>query len=148
MTRWPIPFALLLLLAATPARAADVGQIKVSQGAVLIERAGQRLPAPVGAGVQESDVVVTGADGSVGITFADASLLSAGPHSVLAIQRFAFDPTTHDGVFETRLQKGTLAAVSGKIAKRSPDAMRVRTPAALLGVRGTELVVRVTETAQ
>lgn len=148
MTGWLTPMALLLLLTAAPALAADAGQIKVSKGAVHIERAGQRLPAPVGTRVQESDVVVTGAGGSVGIIFADESLLSAGPNSVLAIERFAFDSTTHDGAFETRLQKGTLSAVSGKIAKRAAGAMRVRTPSALLGVRGTELVVRVTEAAR
>ena len=147
MTRWPTPMALLLLLTAAPALAADAGQIKVSKGAVHIERAGQRLPAPVGTRVQEADVVVTGAGGSVGIIFADESLLSAGPNSVLAIERFAFDSTTHHGAFETRLQKGTLSAVSGKNAKRSAGAMRVRTPSALLGVRGTEIVVRVTEAA-
>jgi hypothetical protein len=33
--------------------------------------------------------------------------------------------------------------VSGKIAKQSPDAMKVRTPASVLGVRGTEFVVKV-----
>ena len=148
MTGWLTPMALFLLLTAAPALAADAGQIKVSKGAVHIERAGQRLPAPVGTRVQESDVVVTGASGSVGIIFADESLLSAGPNSVLAIERFAFDSTTHDGAFETRLQKGTLSTVSGKIAKRSAGAMRVRTPSALLGVRGTELVIRVTEAAQ
>lgn len=148
MTGWLTPMALLLLLTAAPALAADAGQIKVSKGAVHIERAGQRLPAPVGTRVQESDVVVTGAGGSVGIIFADESLLSAGPNSVLAIERFAFDSTTHDGAFETRLQKGTLSAVSGKIAKRAAGAMRVRTPSALLGVRGTDLVVRVTEAAR
>jgi hypothetical protein len=96
-------------------------------------------------GIRPSDVVTTGPDGSVGILFADASLLSAGPGSVLAIERFVFDSTTHEGAFETRLQKGTLTAVSGKIAKRSPDAMKVRTPSTVLAVRGTELAVRVGE---
>ena len=37
---------------------------------------------------------------------------------------------------------GTLAAVSGKIAKQSPGAMKVRTPSAVLGVRGTEFAAR------
>ena len=35
-----------------------------------------------------------------------------------------------------------MAAVSGKIGKQSADAMRVRTPATILGVRGTEFLVR------
>jgi hypothetical protein len=122
--------------------AQEAGHVKVSKGAVQIERAGQKLPAALGAAVQAGDVVTTGADGAVGITFLDNSLLSAGPNSVLAIDRFAFDSTTHQGAFESSLKKGTLAVVSGKLAKQSPDAMKVTTPAAVLGVRGTEFLVR------
>jgi hypothetical protein len=138
--------ALLLLIMVTaapaPAVAQEAGHLKVVKGAVQIERAGQQVPATLGALVQAGDVVVTGADGSVGITFLDNSLLSAGPNSVLAIDRFAFDSTTHQGAFESSLKKGTLAVVSGKLAKQSPDAMKVKTPAAVLGVRGTEFLVR------
>ena len=136
------------ILALEPvALAGDVGQIKVSKGAVHIERAGQTLPGQVGTRVQQSDVIVTGADGSAGFAFVDDSMLSVGPNSVLAIDRFEFDSTTHRGAFDSSLKKGTLAAVSGKITKETPGAMRVRTPAALLGVRGTEFVVRTSEPA-
>ncbi len=139
----------LLALAPTPAvLASDVGQIKVSTGTVHIERGGQKLPGQVGTRLQQSDVVVTGADGSAGITFMDDSLLSLGPNSMLAIDRFEFDSTTHRGAFDSSLKKGTLAAVSGKISKESPGAMRVRTPVAVLGVRGTEFVVRTSESAK
>ena len=128
--------------APAPALAQEAGHVKVARGAVVIERGGQKVPAVVGAPVQAGDVVVTGADGSVGITFLDNSLLSAGPNSELTIDRFAFDSTTHQGAFESSLKKGTLAVVSGKLAKQSPDAMKVKTPAAVLGVRGTEFLVR------
>jgi hypothetical protein len=125
-----------------PVNAQETGRIKVSSGTVQIERGGQKLPATVGTAVQAGDVISTGSNGSVGITFLDNSLLSVGPNSVLAIDRFAFDSTTHQGAFESSLQKGTLAVVSGKLAKASPDAMKVKTPAAVLGVRGTEFLVR------
>jgi hypothetical protein len=140
-----ISLALPILLALGTAGAAvaeDAGHIKVANGAVQIERAGQRLPAQVGLAVRPGDVVITGADGSVGITFRDNSLLSVGPGSVLSIDRFVFDSTTHQGAFESSLKKGTLAVVSGKLAKQSPEAMKVKTPAAILGVRGTEFLVR------
>lgn len=130
-----------LLCVAVEAGAADIGQIKVARGQVTIERGGQVVPAQVGVRVQEGDVVKTGPDGSVGITMGDDSLLSAGPGSVLALDRFAFDPTTQRGRFDTSLNRGTLALMSGRIAKQSPDAMTVRTPAAVLGVRGTNFVV-------
>src|SRR6185436_11319948 len=55
----------------------------------------------------------------------------AGHNSVLAVDRFAFDSTTHQGSFESSLRTGTLAVVSGKLAKQSPEAMKVRTPAAV-----------------
>ena len=139
----------LFALAPAPAVfASDVGQIKISKGAVHIERGSQKLPGQVGMRVQQSDVVVTGADGSAGIAFMDDSLLSVGPNSALAIDRFDFDSTTHRGAFDSSLKKGTLSAVSGKISKESPGAMRVRTPAAVLGVRGTEFVVRTSESAK
>jgi hypothetical protein len=125
-----------------PALAADAGQIKVSRGTVWIERGGAKLGAQVGTKVREADVVSTGVDGSVGITFADDSLLAIGPGTVLVIERFSFDPTTQAGGFESRLRTGTLSAVSGKLTRQSPESMKVRTPSAVLGVRGTELLVR------
>jgi hypothetical protein len=135
-----------MLLAATALPGwAQVGQIKVLKGDVQVERNGQSLPARIGLPLEAADVVRTGADGSVGITMTDNTLLSAGPNSVLALERFEFDPTTSAGRFDARLQRGTLAVVSGRIAKQSPQAMTVRTPAAVLGVRGTEFVVSADE---
>ena len=139
--RWTIGG--ILLGFAVAASATDVGQIKVVSGSVHVEREGQRLAAQPGTPVRQSDVIVTGADSSVGITFSDNSLLSAGPGSVLAIERYAFNPTTHAGQFDASLKRGSLAVISGKMVKQSPDAMRVRTPASIMGVRGTEFVVRV-----
>jgi hypothetical protein len=137
--------ALFTVVLASPVHAADAGRVKASRGTAWIERAGARLPASVGTVVQEGDVVVTGADGAVGMTLADDSRLSIGPHTTLAIDRFAFNPTTHEGAHEVSLRRGTLAAVSGRLARQSPDAMKVRTPSAILGVRGTHFVVRTGE---
>ena len=123
------------------AAAAEIGQIKVSKGEVSIDRNGQVLAGSVGLRLEAADVVKTGADGAVGMTMSDNSLLSAGPNSILSLERFEFDPTTSQGRFDAQLQRGTLAVVSGRIAKQSPQAMTVRTPSAALGVRGTEFVV-------
>jgi hypothetical protein len=138
--RYGIAMALLFGLTVA-ASAADIGQIKVAKGQVAIERLGTTMPATVGARLQTSDIVRTGADASVGITMDDDSLLSAGPNSALSLDQYAFDSTTNQGRLDTSLNKGTLAVISGRIAKQSPDAMTVRTPTAILGVRGTEFVV-------
>jgi len=125
----------------TSVSAADIGQIKVSNGQVTVERKGESRLGIVGTRLESSDVVRTGAAGSVGITMADNSLLSAGPNSVLSLDRFDFDPTSNQGRFDAQLQKGSLAVISGRIAKQSPEAMTVRTPSTILGVRGTEFAV-------
>lgn len=140
--------SLLLVVAAfiaTAANAADAGRVKVVKGAVEIERDGKNIAAAVGTPVQVGDAIKTGADGSVGITFQDDSLLSVGPNSVLSVDRFVFDNTTHKGEFDTSLKRGTLTAVSGKLVKERPESMRVKTPAAIMGVRGTEFAVKVAD---
>jgi hypothetical protein len=114
------------------------------KGTVFIEREGRREVALVGSGVRQADTLVTGPDGAVGVTLADDTLLSAGPNSVLTISRFLYE-ANQPGSLEAALSKGTLAIVSGRIAKQAPDAMRVKTPAAILGVRGTEFVVRASD---
>jgi hypothetical protein len=129
--------------AGTAAADPVAGVFKVVHGSVSVERQGSTFPASVGTPVYQSDHIVTGADGSAGITFEDNALLSLGPSSKLAVDRFAFNSTTHDGAFETTLSSGRLAVVSGKIAHHQLDAMKVRTPSSILGVRGTKFLVEV-----
>ena len=143
--RWTVAVT-AAVFAATSAFASDpgdVGQIKTVRGTVHVERGAQRLAATPGMNIRQADSLVTGADGAVGVTFLDNSLLSLGPGSTLAIDRYNFDSTTHAGQFDASLKKGTLAVVSGRMVKQSPDAMRVRTPSSVMGVRGTEFVVKV-----
>lgn len=138
--------ALLAALAVhMPAGAAEdgpIGQVKNASGAVFIERGGARIPLKAGDRLVQTDTVITGNDGSAGITFADNSMMALGPDSTLALERFQFNSTTNEGLFATQLRTGTLAVKSGRIVQQTPEAMTIRTPAALLGVRGTEFVVR------
>ena len=138
--RWTI--ALLAAVFAAAAFANDVGQIKMVRGTVHVERDGQRLAAKPGMGVRQADTLITGADGAVGVTFLDNSRVSAGPGSVLEIERYSFNSTTHAGEFDASLKQGSIAVVSGKMVKQTPGSMRVRTPYSVMGVRGTEFVVR------
>jgi len=139
---WRALLAACAIVVAMPVLATDIGRVKVARGQVAVERAGVTHSATVGMRVQAADTIRTGADGSVGITMDDDSLLSAGPNTVLVLDRYAFDPTTNQGRLDTALNKGSLAVISGRIAKQSPDAMTVRTPTAILGVRGTSFVVQ------
>ena len=129
---------------AQAAAAADVGQIKTAKGGVFVVRGGQEMAAAAGTPLQQADRVVTKGDGSAGITFRDNSLLSLGPDSMLDISHFSFEAAGQPDGLEATLHRGTLSAVSGKIVARTPEAMRIRTPTTVLGVRGTEFFVKVT----
>ncbi|WP_434516376.1 FecR domain-containing protein [Dechloromonas sp. ARDL1] len=131
------------ILASSPLRAEQAGMVKVSKGVVSIEREGRKLAATVGTPVQVADRVRTGEDGSVGITLRDNTLLSAGPNSLIVIDRFAYDSVTQDGKVSVGIRKGTLAVASGRIAKRTPESVDFHTPTSILGVRGTEFVIEV-----
>jgi hypothetical protein len=137
-----LSMAFLVAMMALPSWAVEeAGLIKVVKGVVSIDRNGHKMAAVAGMPVVAGDRVTTGQDGSVGITLRDSTLLSAGPKSVLIINNFAFNASTHAGTLDTSLKRGTMAVVSGKLAKNSPNTVQFRTPAAILGVRGTEFVV-------
>ena len=138
--------ALAVSFTAFSASAEDaIGQIKTKMGDVKVLRHGAAQPLAVGDHVFQSDTISTAKGASVGITFVDNSMMSLGPSSQLALDQFQFDTTTHAGVFNTSLTKGTLAVKSGQIVQQTPEAMHIKTPAALLGVRGTEFLVRADE---
>ena len=141
---WSALFAGLLIGSATWA-ANEIGQIKIVTGQVFLTRNNMQQPAKAGDLLEESDLLSTGANGSVGVTFIDNSRLSAGPNSRIELKQFRFNPTTQEGEFVTDVQRGTLAVVSGQIAKRSPEAMKVTTPTTILGVRGTTFAIKVSD---
>lgn len=147
MQGWFGAACLAAVLAAAPgwAAAQAIGKIRTLAGQVTVERAGERAPAALGAELREADRIATGPDGSVGILLEDDSRLSLGPNSRLVLDRFAFDHGTHQGAMDVSIGRGTLSVVSGKITARTPGALKVRTPSAILAVRGTEFSVRVDE---
>jgi hypothetical protein len=124
---------------------AEIGQIKNVTGEVRLIRNNLSQPAKAGDLLEQADILTTGPASSVGITFIDNSRFAAGPNSRLELKQFHFNPTTHEGTFLTEIHRGTLAVTSGQIAKRSPEAMKVRTPTTILGVRGTKFAVQVNE---
>ena len=137
-------FVATLLLSYAVADAAEVaGRVKTTEGTATLISGGTRTPAKVGASVQMGDVVETGADGSVGNTFRDASRVSVGPNSKMVIDKFVFSPKTDDYGLVTRIQEGTLFYVSGLIAKVAPEKTSVATPDGTIGIRGTRLLVSV-----
>lgn len=117
--------------------------VKTSRGEVVIERQGLTLPAAVGTELKVADRVRTGRDGAVGMTLRDNTLLSAGPGSLVVIDRFAFNSSSLEGKMSVGVRKGTLSVATGKIARQTPESVDFHTPTSVLGVRGTEFVIEV-----
>ena len=122
---------------------AEVARIKSSSGAAVVERGATHLPAATGQELLARDTLVTGKDGRISLTFVDNTRFSIGPNSRVAVSKFEYDRTRQQGAFITQVDRGSLAVVSGKIAKSGRDAMKVQTPNSLLGVRGTRFIVEV-----
>jgi hypothetical protein len=134
---------LITAVMSTQALAADIGRIKTVVGQANIVRGTTTLPATPGATLSVKDVLTTGPDGRIGITFIDNSRFAVGPNARVSLAEFQFDDTTHKGSSLTQVDRGSLAIVSGQIAKENKDAMKVKTPTSLLAARGTRFVVDV-----
>jgi len=135
----------LALLTAAPALAETphIAQVKTVSGDAFIVRGSNRLSAKTGDFLFESDVIETGVGGTIGLTFIDNTVFSAGPSSQVALQQFHFDTSNFQGDMLAEVRKGTLTVVSGEITHTTPGAMKIRTPTANLAVRGTTFAVKV-----
>src|SRR3954454_20270910 len=136
----------MLLLAATPASSQQSGvdgRVKVTSGAVYVVRSGIEIRAQAVHLLYQADVIRTGDDGGLGITLKDDTRVSLGPSSELRIDRFSYAPAEGHLALALNVVRGVVAYVSGRIAKLAPDNIRIETPSAILGVRGTTLAIRV-----
>ena len=144
MFRLPITIGLTACLIASPAFA-EIARIKQSSGTAFVERNAQQIKPAPGLQLLAGDKLVTGKDGRMSLTFVDNTRFAVGPNSQIAVSEFQYDKTRQKGSFVTQVDRGSLAVSSGKIAKSDRDAMKVRTPNTLLGVRGTKFIVEVPE---
>lgn len=128
---------------ASAADPAAAGRIKVVSGSVFVVRAAGTIQATAGQALFEADTLRTGADGRVGIMLNDDTRISLGPGSEARLDQFVYAPADKRGSLVLKVVRGLIAYVSGRIAKLSPDAVKLETPNAIVGVRGTTLVLRV-----
>lgn len=104
------------------------------------------MPAVTGGHISVEDIIETQAASSVGMILHDGTRLSLGPNSALAVQDFVFDPGAGKLNLFIRVLRGVMAYTSGKIAQLSPQSVRVETPVAVIGLRGTKFAVSLDST--
>lgn len=135
-----------LLASATIAAAQDdrpIGIVKTSSGDVFILRDGRRMAALPGHQLVLDDVLSTGTTGALGVILRDDTVLSLGPSTETRIEQFAFEPAEQKLGMVLRVTRGLISYISGRISKLSPGSVRIETPVATLGIRGTRLVARI-----
>lgn len=133
--------------AATPGSTAigaitQAGVLKSVQGDVKVLRADGRTQAvQPGDAVNQVDRIQTGANSGASLRLRDGTVLVIGPQSQLDLKQYQFNTTTHDGNILLSLLQGSMRMVSGLIAKKQPEAVRVDTQTATIGIRGTDFIV-------
>lgn len=133
----------LVSAAAAFADPSAAGRIKNASGTAFILRQGNVIPVKEAGGlVFEGDGLRTGADGHLAVTLKDDTRLSLDPNTELRLDRFAYAPAEGRLGVALKMVHGVFAYVSGRIAKLSPDAVRLETPNAIVGIRGTRLLIR------
>jgi hypothetical protein len=134
---------ILVFAVASEARDPVVGSIKTVTGEVFVVRSdGSRVPGP-GLKLLEGDKLRTGSSGSLGVILRDDTLLSLGSNTTIIIDEFVFSPGENQMSMVLRLSRGMASFVSGKMAELAPEAVKIKTPFATVGVQGSRFLVRV-----
>lgn len=120
-----------------------IAKVKTTTGSVQIVRGGEIVPAYSGVLIFEKDKLKTGVNAGLGLIFEDGTMLTLGPESEFHVNEYVFKPLEKDISFLSYVKKGTVSYVSGAIGRIDPDAVKIKTPSAYLGLRGTKVLIKV-----
>jgi len=138
---WAVIVLMASAIASVHAAEPIVGSIKTVKGSTIVERSSGSLPGTEGLHLLAQDVLHTAADGHFVFILRDNTRISLGPNSEMRVDQFVYEPAQNRYALVLDLAKGIVAYVSGKIAKFSPESVKLQTPVGILGVRGTHFAV-------
>src|SRR6266404_3337223 len=127
--------------AAAPVAPQPIGRVETVSGSATVTRNGIAVDLNVGDLVFQGDVVQTRSDSTLGIGFADGSAFSLKENARMALNEFVYDPNSTANSALINLVQGTVSFIAAQVAKTGN--MRVDTPTATLGIRGTFVTVSV-----
>ena len=105
-----------------------IGKVKGLRDLVSILRDGKTKPAFTNDSIYQSDIILTGSDGAIGILLEDNTLISMGPISRVSMDKFTFAPATNEYAMRLNMQHGTFVYQSGLLGKLAPHAVELDTP--------------------
>ncbi len=140
----PAMLGLCLLLLSGGALAQAAGEVEFSRGVGFAQTPGQ-TPRTLGKGLplREGDRLTTSDGASAIIKLEDGTRMTVRPNSELVLQQYKFAQNAPDNSMVMQLLRGGMRAVTGLIAKSSPNAARIQTNTATIGIRGTDFDARV-----
>jgi hypothetical protein len=126
--------------------ARPIGKVLTSDGTVRIEHpaaivlqanlsTADAAQAKAGDLIYRGDVIQTGVDGALSITFADGSSFNVSRNARMEINEFVYDPNGQSNSSLLSLTKGTFTFIAGNVAHTGD--MKVDTPVGTMGIRGT-----------
>jgi hypothetical protein len=128
--------------APNPAAAGEVGQIATLQGSATVTRGTAPAAAlKVADAIFKSDTLQTAVDSSLGVTFDDQTTFSLSPNTRIVIDNFVYQGGGSANAASINVAEGTAVFVASLVAKTGD--MKITTPSATLGIRGTTGVVDV-----
>ena len=145
---WLAPLAVAgMLLASGTARAQSAGEVEFSRGVGFAQTPGE-APRTLGRGLplREGDRLTTSEGASAIIKLQDGTRMTVRPNSELVLQQYQFRENAPDNSFLMQLVRGGFRAVTGLISRQSPNAARIQTNTATIGIRGTDFDARVCRT--
>ncbi len=143
MFRLYVILLLITLSTTIHANSLYIAHLKTVEGKVSIVRGDNVLTAKAGARLYEGDILKTDIEAEAAIIFVDGTLLSCGSESDLVMTKYLYQPRVNKYAFNIRMKKGSAIYTSGTIAKRAPESVKILTPEATIGVRGTKILVKV-----
>ena len=129
------------VLASGVTMAADnAGMVVASRGEVIAMANGGSRELKQGDFIYVNDEVITSNRSFAVVQFVDGAKVTVRPDSVMIVETYLYNGDENDAA-TLGLVSGGLRVITGAMAKSNPENYKVRTPVALMGVRGTEFSV-------
>ena len=143
LTKWTI---IILILFYATSLWGSIGNVDQIEGNGVVDRkdGDTNILLEEETSIEQFDTVKTG-NGKVGILFLDDTRVDVTQHSKLIIDEFVFDPNSGKGKLNLSAKLGTIRYASGQIAKNSRQDIKITTPTATIGVRGTDFTMTIDE---
>ena len=127
--------------AGAPAAPQPIGRVETAAGSATAVRNGVAVELNVGDLVFQGDVVQTLTSSALAIAFSDGSAFTLNENARMALNEFVYDPNGTANSALINLVQGTVSFIAAQVAKTGT--MRVETPTAVLGIRGTFITLSV-----